>query len=72
MKIFKKKVNPNFHTHEATHTFSSFNVSSPGQTVPDDLIPADDRQGVGYHEGYQYHLEQELCFYEIYVQKRDL
>lgn len=45
----QKKVNPNFHTHEATHTLSPFNVSSPGQTVPDDLIPADDRQGVGLH-----------------------
>lgn len=43
----QKKVNPNFHTHEATPTFSPFNVSSPGQTVPDDLIPADDRQGGG-------------------------
>lgn len=66
MKIFRKKVNPNVRTHEATHTFSPFNVSFSGQTVPDDLIPADDRQGVGYH------LEQELCYYEIYVQKRDL
>lgn len=68
----QKKVNPNVRTHEATHTFSPFHVSSSGQTVPDDLIPADDRQGVGYHEGYQCHLEQELCYYEIYVQKRDL
>lgn len=43
----QKKGNPNFHIHEATHTFSSFNVSSPGQAVTDNLIPPDDRQGGG-------------------------
>lgn len=43
----QKNVNPNFHTHEATPTFSPFNESSPGQTVSDDLITADDRQGGG-------------------------
>lgn len=60
----QKKGNPNFHIHEATHTFSSFNVSSPGQAV----LMTD--KGVGYNEGCQYHLEQELCCYEIFVQKR--
>lgn len=38
-------VNPNDQIHEATHWFSHLNVIVFGQTVSDNLIPPNDRQG---------------------------
>jgi hypothetical protein len=42
----QRRLIPNFHVHEALHTFSSFNAT-PGESVPEHLIPPDDRQGGG-------------------------
>lgn len=67
----QKKVSTHFYNH-AAHIFSPFKVNSPGQIVPHDLIPPDDGQGGGLPRGCQFHLKQESCYYEMYVQERGL
>ena len=44
--LMQNRLNPNYATHEAKHTFSPYDVQA-GSTPPDDLIPADDREAGG-------------------------